>query len=484
MLRIKHLVLFDLVGFILAAVLSWLIRFGASGANLNAYSIYPLLIVGLLLKPVVLYFAGFYSPAIKDSLTRFMLRLGISAVVIFLVEYGLLWLMVNTGFEILMSRLVIGIDVILSLGFVAAIRTILMKRDEEVHPKPWNQFSRWVRSDLGRLLLRGVFFAIPLVFIIGGYMLVNKLAFGTFTPVSGQIKAWWGTLANTVYVHDTTIVEMLGLSPAASYGPWSLLTSIVAENLVTLRNLFGPDSQKLPTQVFLAVMFIIFTLLVYLLSRKKGYLARKSFTLLIPALTIGCFLQITYYNARSYSHTRSWYWVAEMLALVLLGTVLSSRMFEKIKLWTGKELVNRILLAVLIAGLIFLNARFTFRLAPQKVAAGQEAEYLSAIRKLENHTDEGTLIGMTGGGNVAYFIEHRTIVNLDGLINSREYFEALKQGQGYRFLDDLKLDYVYGKPYMLLETEPYNAIFPGRVEEIGFIRGPDSFTLYHYLTQR
>jgi hypothetical protein len=231
-------------------------------------------------------------------------------------------------------------------------------------------------------------------------------------------------------------------------------------------------------------MFLVFLLLVYLLSRKKGYLARKSFTLLIPALTIGCFLQIAYYNARSYAHTRGWYWVTEMLALVLLGMVLSSRLFEKLHQWTRKEVVNIALLAVLVGGLLFLNARFIFHMSPPKVAAGQEGEYLAAIRRLENNTNEGTLIGMTGGGNVAYFIEHRTIVNLDGLINSKAYFDALKQGVGYRFLDDLKLDYVYGKPYMLLETEPYRDIFPGRVEEIGALRGPDNFTLYRYLARR
>ena len=39
--------------------------------------------------------------------------------------------------------------------------------------------------------------------ILGGalalYMLYNKIMFGTSSPVSGQIKRWWGTMTNTVY---------------------------------------------------------------------------------------------------------------------------------------------------------------------------------------------------------------------------------------------------------------------------------------------
>jgi len=126
-----------------------------------------------------------------------------------------------------------------------------------------------------------------------------------------------------VYTHNASLVEVIGFSPNSGYGPWSLLTSLVSDAAIFLRDLFGPDSHQMPTLLFLVMCSGIFFLLVFLLSRKNGYLARKSFNLMIPALILGCFLQITYYTGRGYVHTRGWYWVAEMLVLVLLGSVLS-----------------------------------------------------------------------------------------------------------------------------------------------------------------
>jgi len=72
---------------------------------------------------------------------------------------------------------------------------------------------------------------------------------------------------------------------------------------------------------------------------------------------------------------------------------------------------------------------------------------------------------------------------VDGLINSIEYFNALKSGTADKFLDNMNLDYVFGNPYMLLETDPYRDIFSGRVTKIGMIHGSLNFTLYHFGSQ-
>jgi hypothetical protein len=77
---------------------------------------------------------------------------------------------------------------------------------------------------------------------------------------------------------------------------------------------------------------------------------------------------------------------------------------------------------------------------------------------LESHTEEGALIGMTGGGNVAYFIEGRTIVNMDGLINSYEYFLALRAGRADEYLASIGLDYIFSNPD-ILQRPPYNGQF-------------------------
>jgi len=72
------------------------------------------------------------------------------------------------------------------------------------------------------------------------------------------------------------------------------------------------------------------------------------------------------------------------------------------------------------------------------------------------------------------------VVNLDGLINSVQYFQALQSGAARAFLDAIPLNYVYGNSYILLSSDPYHEFLPGRLIDIGVIRGKDDFNLYLY----
>ncbi len=484
--RISRLVVFDLVAILVAALSAWILRFGTQSFNSNNYSVYPMLLTALFFKPVVLYFCGYYSNSIKNNLWKAVLRLGIAGVVILVLEYGVLYLGQAVGFEILLSRALVLMDVAISLVLVFIIHLFFFpKRDSaNLQPSAWKSFRNWVRQDLGRIVVDGLIYAAPVIILLGAYMAVNKVEFGTFTPVSGQIKFWWGTLSNTVYSKQSNVVELLGVSPESAKGPWSILTSPLAKSVLYLQNVIKPNTQDTPTVLYLSSVFVVFILLVYLLSRKNGYLARKSFSLLIPAMIVGCFLHFTSYSARGYAHTRFWYWIAESLVLVLLGAVFSSRLFEKAKELSHSEIPNGILLMACIVYVLFLHSRFVINLAPQQVSPANAANYLASTRELEKYTGEGSMIGMTGGGTTAYFIQNRRIVNMDGLINSAEYFQALKTGTAGDFLDKIPLDYVYGKTYILLNTEPYDKIFANRLKEVGFIKGGEDFTLYQYISQR
>lgn len=484
--RINRMLVFDLVGIMLAAIFAWVIRFGTASITINTYSVYPLLLIGLFIIPLVLFFCGFYSPAIKNRLGSFILRLGIAAVLSLVLEYAFLRLLQLLGFNLLLSRSVIALHISISLSLIAIIRIFYNPRQNALNSptSPWQIFRNWLSQDLRKVILEGLTFGAPVALIISAYMAINRIFFGSYTPVSGQIKLWWGTLANTVYSKQNTLVDLLGLSPNSSRGPWSILTSPIAKVTIFIQKVFNPAKDDFPTLLFLILTFLIFILLVFMLSRKNGYLARKSFILLIPAMILGSFLQITFYTARGYTHTRFWYWVTESLVLVILGAIFSSRLFEKVKEWTKSEVSNHVLLMLGIIYLLFIHTRYVTNLAPQNVNLENAANYLASTRELEEFTEEGTLIGMTGGGTTAYFIENRTIVNLDGLISSKAYFEAMKNGTAASFLDQLRLDYVYGKPYILFETQPYDEIFNDRLEEIGFIHGIEAFTLYRYTGSR
>ena len=479
--RMNRLMVFDLVAVFIASVLAWIIRFSTTPLVLNNYSLYPQMVLSLMLTPTAVFFAGLYTPKVKYSKVQLFSRLAAAAAGLAAALYLALLLLQKAGMNLLVSRSLILLSVSLAFILFLFVRFFYRPSSQVLSVSAWQQVKNWIQQGLPHHLRDGALFSFPIVLLVCGYMLTNKLVFGTFTPVSGQVKTWWGTLENTVYRQNTTLVGLMGLAPGRGKSPWSLLTSIVADISIFIRNLFVKDTEDLPVILFLVFLFMLFILLIFLLSRKDGLLARRSFALLIPALAGGCLLHIAYYAARNYGHTRSWYWVPETMLLVLLGAVVSSRMFEKTRQWTRTPVAENLLLLVMVGFVFFLHARYIARLCPPSVSPEHQADYLAETRELESYTRENSLIGMTGGGATAYFIQNRTIINLDGLINSAEYFSTLKTGATNRFLNNLHLDYVFGNSYMLLKTDPYQQIFTGRIREIGNIHSGSHFTLYDYI---
>jgi hypothetical protein len=89
---------------------------------------------------------------------------------------------------------------------------------------------------------------------------------------------------------------------------------------------------------------------------------------------------------------------------------------------------------------------------------------------LEENTEPGSTIGMTGGGTTAYFITNRTIINMDGLINSPEYFKAFQNDTAIEYLQALGVDYVFINQYVV-SSRPYEGMFDPYIEETGIKYG-------------
>ena len=59
-------------------------------------------------------------------------------------------------------------------------------------------------------------------------MLWNKLAFGTFTPVSGQIKQWWSTFSTNIYGSPAlSFQSFFAVTPNAGFDAWEPALSII-----------------------------------------------------------------------------------------------------------------------------------------------------------------------------------------------------------------------------------------------------------------
>jgi len=191
------------------------------------------------------------------------------------------------------------------------------------------------------------------------------------------------------------------------------------------------------------------------------------------------YAQIINYTSTSYINIRSWYWIGEMLFTMLgLGILLECayRFLQGLrsKPWVWQGLMAALMAAVIVSYGGQVAYYFPYRIPPK----GQEA-YLTGIKAIEAHTEPGAVIGSTGGGRIGYFIKDRTVVNMDGLINSTEYFQALQKGQGAAFLDRMGMDYVFGNKYVLTATDPYQRMLDARLgQEVVTSEG---LVLFRYL---
>jgi hypothetical protein len=89
---------------------------------------------------------------------------------------------------------------------------------------------------------------------------------------------------------------------------------------------------------------------------------------------------------------------------------------------------------------------------------------------LEENTPPGSIIGMTGGGNAGYYIHDRTIINLDGLINSYDYFRAFQNKEAPEFLRERGMTIVFANTH-LIGLPPYFGQFDPYLESYSVYGG-------------
>ena len=295
---------------------------------------------------------------------------------------------------------------------------------------------------------------------LGAYMLFNKWMFGTFMPVSGQMKRWWGSLPNNVYGGGAqSVLDVFALDPVSSQA-WWLFTSPLRAWISQIPKRFG----QFDTLYWTAILLIVaFGLLLFLRNRPKNL--RRIFLVGLIPLAVSAELQPFMYGAMSYAGEHEWYWTMQMFTLIILAALALGNLLEALP---QHKLVSWLAWAG--ASLASLSLAYTFtvtiydRMPYHDAWAGQP--HMDMLPILEGYTEPGAVIGMTGGGNAGYFITDRTVVNMDGLINSYDYFQAVKSEQGGQYLQDIGMQYVFGSYYILTESMPYRPNLAGRLEKI------------------
>jgi hypothetical protein len=459
-----------------------ILRFGLSDLyEVALLSVYIMLALAMLIKPACYLFFGLYKNLPGKSRTRNAFRILAAVTSASLVLGGVMLVLNSLGMFQAFPRMIIFYDWVFTLILILASRGFfphVFTENNTQFPRKWLE---WLRDRWKSVIADGFKFFLPGAFLMVIYLGWNKLYFGTFSPISGQVKHWWSTLPNTVYGHDFNLSIFLSLSPGTNVGPWSLLTSrlngIVTYVLGSLKMASGQNYW-----IVLTLFIGLIILGLALLFKGAGLDWReRSRRIGLHALLAGCLLQISYYLATAYPNPRSWYWVGEMLCIVLFGAVVLEGISKLLVKW--RIPISAILTVefLLMAWLVILNARYITSLVPWQVASGNEERYLDDARGLEKLTPPGAIIGMPGGGTVAYFLHDRTIVNLDGLMNSAEYLQALKENRGTAFLDRMGLSFIDGSEVMLTGSDPYMGLLKDRLRKIGLIKGLEGFTLFEYL---
>jgi hypothetical protein len=201
----------------------------------------------------------------------------------------------------------------------------------------------------------------------------------------------------------------------------------------------------------------------------------------LSALAVGCFFHVISYKTTGYLHAKYWYWISEMILIILAsGLVLGSALKD----WHCKKSGHAFLRGFSYLAVIILYAGFvrsTVRDFPLSGSSANLYDYMGEKTFIESQTEPGDAIGMTGGGLVGYFVPDRNIVNLDGLINSAEYFEKLRSDQANNYLEDIGVKYIYGEEPVLLDSDPYRWMF---TDHLRFKAQGPFFALYEYCVEK
>jgi hypothetical protein len=466
----------DIASIIILTILAFMVRIGLAGYYESVAIALTMAIVGLIVKIPCAFLFGLYQHSGVAKAGELFKRLvlfaltgsAITGIFVFAIQrLGL----VQGSF----SRTIILIDLGLTLLFFGISRLMFfgLQTDQSSASDPNEKPLTYFRDHWKKWISDGALYYGIVLGALGAYMVWSKFVFGTSSPVSGQIKQWWASVPGRAYGGSSRdVLSFFGLSYRTEENAWNPISRIFgnwAENMYRVLRI--EDSWRY--FILLALFAIVFYLILFV-NRKRGKIAITHMSI-IPLLG-GAWLQVLYYNALKYAAHKEWYWVSQLVIIVLVFSLVSGVLYSLIR-----RVPYRHVFVWLIAAYVGINMGTSFWKMIQASMPydhwSPDTAYMDIVPLLEEHTEPGSIIGLTGGGNVGYFIHDRTIINMDGLINSYAYFQALQTRRGGEFLQNLGLDYVLANP-VILDQQPYKGQFNEYLEPLDIYYGGKQ--LMHY----
>ncbi len=455
---LRYLLPLDIAVMFFSMTTSIALRLGFPDYNEYAASAVFSTIIAIILKTAVFYFAGLYQHPNRKTVGELARKTFVASLVGSTLFFISILFFMQAGVVKSFPSIALLFDWGIGLSLMFTLRLSARWFGNKVinanlsTPQPVTElrlnWSKWIGE--GWLYYR----------VLGGslalYMLYNKVAFGVSSPVSGQIKRWWGTLLHTVYdypANDWT--AFFGIAYHGHYDSWAPISHTIGLLAKWIKPLYrGSDTEDVRYYIVMSVLVLMLFLILILNARRT--LRAFSNMALIPLLA-GSVIHTLSYTATAYGGAKEWYWLSQMLLAVFILSMAIDFLLKPLRRFTSLRLsfdiaavAAGISFVYVLGGFIFTNILHNYYPADQP--------YMEVTTYLEEHTRPNTIIGMTGGGNVAYFIKDRTIVNMDGLINSYEYFHALQQREAPLYLRNRGMRVVFAN-IRLLSFPPYDNQF-------------------------
>ncbi|MCD4752411.1 MAG: hypothetical protein K8R40_05015 [Anaerolineaceae bacterium] len=447
----RKLVLADLFIAGASVVFSYIIHLGLSNLYFKFIpNIKILVITSMIIFPSIHFLFGLYKtekPSTNNyfqTILRHFLSLFSGFVVLFLSLYIIFPKGGYSRYSLIIQSLVFG-----AFSFILKTINFSSARSEERNNSPIpiqsSLFLTLKTVKWNDLLVQGISYFGPVFFSLFSFLLFNHFYFGTSMPISGKIKSWWGEYF-TVYGHPArNFFEFFGLHEK---GAWDLVANPFRQFSLWFSSMSRLSSQDIFIGLSISSLVIIIIITIF-----SSRFRQNIHLFMLAPVTVAILFHVGYYTMTGYVGYRSWYWTIEYLFLLLvMGLLLDSLLFKVQQLKVGKTII--VTVSGIFISLIFFNF-INFNLQRFPFSPNEPTPYLTNMNNLTSCTEDGSLIGMTGGGMEAYFIINHTIINLDGLINGSEYYEHLINMTIDDYLEDINLDYVFGTEDMLLNSEPY-----------------------------
>jgi hypothetical protein len=438
--------------------------------TIYASSVIEATLIALIVKVVVFYFLGLYrhprSTLFWIWLRQILIASSLGALLTAMIYIAFAQIGLGRNFP----RSAFSLDLIITFALVLASRLIGYLLSSPSHSSADDSPLLQFKSSWKNWLREGTAFYGILFGLLSIYMLYNQVAFGTSSPVSGQVKRWWGSMGHTAYEQPASNWSSYFGLGAGAFDSAQPFTEIIWYLNDELRPHFirGADMETERYFTLLVIAILVWlALLVLYKHRSRQAVSNLGFIPLMAASVV----QILSYTATSYGGAKEWYWISQMVLLTLASALLLDFVLKPLR---RIRYFNHLLIAVALIFSVYSTGRFwsSVQYTMPHGRFDPDRPLMEVVAYIEANTFPGEIVGMTGGGNVGYFIDDRTIVNMDGLINSYEYFHILQRGDGAVYLREKGMTVIFANP-RLLALPPYYGQFAPYLERYSSYGGKD-----------